>query len=493
MIVPIADDLRRIAKGEILSDNWSRKIYSVDASSHSIIPSVIACPHDEYDIEKICQYSFSKGIAITARGAGTGLLGQSLSDGIIIDFTKYMNKIIEIEDDYIVVQPGVIKGRLDNELKKRGKLFPPDPASSNYCTIGGMIANNSSGAHCLGYGSTIDFIEEINVVYSDGSFGYIRGNNEFDDKIAIFLRLLSPYANLIHERYPKVTKNSCGYRLDAVINSQNLAPQKIFAASEGTLGIVTSVKLKTLNVPLYSHLLVLGFEDLLSAVSVVPLISKFSPVALEMLDNSVIRHGDNTLRLTRKDGCLLFVEFAGDNHVEVERKYTHCRSKLLGKCNTLESVSDDKSRTKIWEARKNALNHIMKLTIGSRRPIGLIEDTVVNLNLLHDYTQYLQQMYMDNKLEYAMYGHVGNGNLHTRPLIDTSSPSEVELIEGLAQEVFKTVIRNRGTITGEHGDGLVRVKYIESMYGSEIFSLFKDVKKLFDPKSVMNPGKKVIQ
>jgi FAD/FMN-containing dehydrogenase len=189
----------------------------------------------------------------------------------------------------------------------------------------------------------------------------------------------------------------------------------------------------------------------------------------------------------------LFVEFAGDNHVEVERKYTHCRSKLSGKCNTLESVSDDKSRTKIWEARKNALNHIMKLTIGSRRPIGLIEDTVVNLNLLHDYTQYLQQMYMDNKLEYAMYGHVGNGNLHTRPLIDTSSPSEVELIEGLAQEVFKTVIRNRGTITGEHGDGLVRVKYIESMYGSEIFSLFKDVKKLFDPKSVMNPGKKVIQ
>ena len=492
MIVQIADDLRRIAKGEILSDTWSRKIYSVDASNQYITPSVITCPHDEYDVEKICQYSFSKGVSITARGAGTGLLGQSLSDDIIIDFTKHMNKIIEIGDDYVIVQPGQIKAKLDNELKKRGKFFPPDPASSNYCTIGGMIANNSSGAHCLGYGSTIDFIREINVVYSDGSFGYISNNNVFDNKIAILLRLLSPYANLIQERYPKVSKNSCGYRLDAVINSQKLAPQKIFAASEGTLGIVTSVKLKILDVPLYSHLLVLGFDDLLSAVSVVPIISEFSPVALEMLDSTVASQAENTQKPTNKAGCLLFVEFAGDSLIDIETRLTRSKSKLSGKCDILESASDDQSRTKIWEARKNALNNIMKLTIGSRRPLGLIEDTVVDINLLHNYTQYLQKMYLDNNLNYVMYGHVGNGNLHTRPLIDINSVSEMELIERLAQQVFKMVIRDGGTITGEHGDGLVRVKYIESMYGRDLFSLFKDVKNLFDPKSLMNPGKKII-
>ena len=492
MIVQIADDLQRIAKGEILSDSWSRKIYSVDASNQFITPSVITCPHDEYDVEKICQYSFSKGVSITARGAGTGLLGQSLSDDIIIDFTKHMNKTIEIADDYIIVQPGQIKGKLDNELKKRGKFFPPDPASSNYCTIGGMIANNSSGPHCLGYGSTIDFIKEISVIYSDGSFGYISNNNVFDDKIAILLRLLSHYTNLIQRSYPRVTKNSCGYRLDAIIQNQKPAPQKLFAASEGTLGIVTSVKLKTLDVPLYSHLLVLGFEDLLSAVSVVPLISKFSPVALEMLDSTVIRQGEDTLKASHKAGCLLFVEFAGDNLIDLETKFTQCKCKLSGICKTLESATDDQSRTKIWEARKNALNNIMKLTVGSRRPLGLIEDTVVNVNLLHDYTQYLQQMYMENKLDYVMYGHVGNGNLHTRPLINMNSASEMELIERLAQGVFKTVIRNGGTITGEHGDGLARVKYIELMYGHELFSLFKDVKKLFDPKCLMNPGKKVI-
>ncbi|MBA3750757.1 MAG: FAD-binding oxidoreductase, partial [Nitrosopumilus sp.] len=283
MTIAIADELRRIAKGEILSDNWSREIYSVDASHYAIKPSVVVCPVDKYDIEKICKYCFSKNVPITARGAGTGLLGQSLSNDIVIDFTKYMDKITEIETDYVEVQPGVVKGILDKELKKRGKFLPPDPASSNYCTIGGMIANNSSGAHCLGYGSTIDFLQEINVVYSDGTTGYVNSNNKSDDfKMSNLLKLLSPYIDFIQSRYPKVTKNSCGYRLDAVINDQGFSPHKIFAASEGTLGILTSARLKILDIPLYRHLLLLGFDDLLSAIFEVPRILQFSPIALEM-------------------------------------------------------------------------------------------------------------------------------------------------------------------------------------------------------------------
>jgi glycolate oxidase len=494
MMIPIADELRCIAKGEILSDNWSREIYSVDASHYTIKPSVVVCPVDKYDIEKICKYSFSKNVPITARGAGTGLLGQSLSNNIVIDFTKYMNKIIEIGTDYVEVQPGVVKGVLDKELKKRGKFLPPDPASSNYCTIGGMIANNSSGAHCLGYGSTIDFLQEICVVYSDGNTGYINGNNKADDCMMTKLfRLLSPYSDIIQNRYPKVTKNSCGYRLDAVINDQGFSPQKIFAASEGTLGILTSARLKILDIPLYRHLLVLGFEDLLSAISEVPLILQFSPIALEMLDHTVVSHEERNTpqQLSTNPGCILFVEFAGDKIGYVERKLNHCKEKLSGKCNIIESVSDEHSMTRIWEARKGALNRIMKLTYGTRKPIGLIEDTVVKPTLLHAYTQYLLRTYFDNKLDYVVYGHVGDGNLHTRPLIDMDSKSEVELIERLAQQVFDRVIRTGGTITGEHGDGLARVKYIPYMYGNEMFSIFLQVKKIFDPKFLLNPGKKI--
>ena len=494
MTIPIADELRCIAKGEILSDSWSREIYSVDASHYVVKPSAVVYPVDKYDIEEICKYCFSKNVPITARGAGTGLLGQSLSNSIVIDFTKYMNKIMEIGTDYIEVQPGVVKGILDKELKKRGKFLPPDPASSNYCTIGGMIANNSSGAHCLGYGSTIDFIQEICVVYSDGTTGYVSCNNKSNDcMMANLLRLLSPYVGVIQNRYPKVTKNSCGYRLDAVINRQGFSPQKIFAASEGTLGILTSIRLKILDIPLYRHLLVLGFEDLLSAISEVPLILQFFPVALEMLDHTVVCHGeDNTpQQLTTNPGCLLFVEFAGDRIGDVERKLNHCKEKLSGKCNIIESVTDERSMTQIWEARKGALNRIMKLTYGTRKPIGLIEDTVVKPTILHGYTQYLLQTYLDSKLDYVFYGHVGDGNLHTRPLIDMDSKSEVELIERLAQQVFDRVIRTGGTITGEHGDGIARVKYIPSMYGNEIFSIFLQVKEIFDPKFILNPGKKI--
>ena len=489
MITPIAEELKRIAKGEILSDDWSKVIYSVDASHYSIKPSVIVCPLDEYDLSDICQYGYFRNISITARGAGTGLLGQSLNHNIIIDFTRHMNKILEIGTDYVLVQPGLVKGILDKELKKRGKFLPPDPASSNYCTIGGMIANNSSGIHALGYGSTIEFLDMVNVVYSDGSFGSISSSNagssdkEPDDqKIAKLYRILSPQIDLIRKQYPKVTKNSCGYRLDAVINNEKFYPHKIFAASEGTLGIVTSAKLKIIDIPLYRATIVFGFKDLLSSMSAVPLVLQFSPVALEMLDHTVFRNLDveASPRVIDSDsdgGSLLL-------QIDLQQKLTST---------TLETVTDENSSNQIWGARKSALNNAMKMTVGSRKPVGLIEDTVVSPDILYDYSRFLLQKYNDNKLDYVIYGHAGNGNLHTRPMINTESETELELFNIIADEVFSKVISCGGTITGEHGDGIARTKYMEFMYGLQVVSIFEQIKKLFDPKFIMNPGKKVIR
>jgi glycolate oxidase len=480
----IAGDLLRIAKGEVLDDSWSRQVYSVDASHYEISPEAVVCPADEHDVEEVCRYSSSKKVPITARGAGTGLLGQSLSTGIILDFTKHMNKILEIEDSYVTVQPGIVKGVLDRELKKRNKFLPPDPASSNYCTIGGMIADNSSGVHCLGYGNTIDFLEVVNVVYADGEPGFARADR-FDDRMKNLRGLLSPHADAIRDGYPQVSKNSCGYRLDAVMSGAFM-PQKVFAASEGTLGIVTSAKLQILDIPVYRCMMVLGFEDLIGAVSATSTILKFSPVALEMLDHTVIsrngRHGDS--------GCLLFVEFAGGNR-KIEDRLKECRKALAGRCSVLEYASDEQSMAKIWQARKGALNDIMKLTVGSRKPIGLIEDTVVRPELLTDHAANLLRTYRENRLDYVMYGHVGDGNMHTRPLVDTGSGREVERIQKIASAVFEQVIRSGGTITGEHGDGLARVGYIEMMYGKHLANIFSQVKRLIDPDFILNPGKKV--
>ena len=505
MVITISDELKVIARGEILSDDWSRKIYSVDASHYSIKPSVIAYPLDEFDLSDICQYGYSKNISMTARGAGTGLLGQSLNDNIIIDFTKYMNKILEIESDYVIVQPGLVKGILDKELEKKGKFFPPDPASNSYCTIGGMIANNSSGIHALGYGSTIDFLDMINVVYSDGEMASIDGDpitnsygkDTLDEKTSKLHKLLLSNIDLVLNGYPKVSKNSCGYRLDSVITAKKFFPQKIFAASEGTLGFVTSAKIKIMDIPLHKAVIVFGFKSLLDAMSFVPLILQFKPVALEMLDHTLFSNADteNSYRNIDKNstGCLLFVEFAGDHLFDIEQRLSTCKDKLSFKSIVLESVFDTNSSKKIWHARKSALNNVMKLTIGSRKPLGLIEDTVVNPNVLYDYTNFLLQKYNDYNLDYVIYGHAGNGNLHTRPIIDTKSDNELEILNSLAAEVFKKVISYGGTISGEHGDGIGRTKYIEFMYGLPIVAIFEQIKKIFDPKYIMNPGKKVIK
>jgi glycolate oxidase len=240
---------------------------------------------------------------------------------------------------------------------------------------------------------------------------------------------------------------------------------------------------------------VASFEDLLSAISVVPLILKFSPVALEILDSTVIRHvveNNDPQPRGEETGCLLFIEFAGDKLAEVEERFDSCSRKLSDKCTIIESASDEQSLIRMWGARKNALNRATKLTVGSRKPIGLIEDTVVRPDMLYDHAQQLLQMYYENKLDYVIYGHAGDGNLHTRPLIDVGSKAETELIDRLGNQVFHRVIRAGGTITGEHGDGLARVKYIESVYGSEIYYLFREIKQLFDPRYIMNVGKKVI-
>ena len=203
----------------------------------------------------------------------------------------------------------------------------------------------------------------------------------------------------------------------------------------------------------------------------------------------------NSVNLSRSEetGCLLFIEFAGDKLAEVEERFDSCSRKLSDKCTIIESAGDEQSLIRMWAARKNALNRATKFTVGSRKPIGLIEDTVVQPDMLHHHALHLLQMYSENRLDYVMYGHAGDGNLHTRPLIDLGSQSETRLIYRLANQVFQRVIKLGGTITAEHGDGLARAKYIESVYGPRIYYLFKEIKKLFDPRCIMNVGKKVIQ
>jgi FAD/FMN-containing dehydrogenase len=320
-------------------------------------------------------------------------------------------------------------------------------------------------------------------------------------KINQLLKLLSPdILNYISLKFPKVTKNSCGYRIDALIDTnKRFLPHKIFASSECTLGITTLAKFRILDIPLYRYVMVIGFENILKAVKSVPTILTFFPSSLELLDSSVlyfnnrIGNKSNFKVNNSNGGTLLIIEFAGDILVKLELQIQLCREKLSAYGEILEVTSDNISTERIWSARKSALNNVMKLTVGSRKPISLIEDTIVDPRYLYEYTQFLLNIYKKYKLDYVFYGHAGNGNLHTRPVIDTASNVYIDLISSLAMEVFSKVSKLSGSITAEHGDGISRTKYISNMYGKTIFEIFKKIKFIFDPTNIMNPGKKIIQ
>ena len=483
-------DLKRLGLVDVFSDDWTRTIYSVDASNCCLKPSIVNFPSDEQEIQKICSYAHEHGIPITCRGAGTGLLGQSLSTGIVLDFTKKMNKILDIADDFVTVQPGVVKAVLDKELARRNKFIPPDPASSNYCTIGGMIANNSSGPHGLGYGSIINYVQSVDLVYNNGTTGFADQRNH-DCRIDKMLKyVLSENIN-IKDHYPNVSKNSSGYRLDAVFENNQVFPQKIFVASEGSLGVVTSCRIATLDIPEKKSLIILEFESILHAALVVPLILKFNPVAIELLDKGTIIEGWKNVQSESKNSCLMFVEFYGNDN-DFYLNVLKFEDTIRQKTTILESGYDKKSVDKAWSERRNSLNSAMKKCIGSRRPAGIIEDTVVHPQLLHDYLVFLLKLLADFKLDYVVYGHAGNGNLHLRPIIDFASKGSNDLMNVLAKRVFGYISKINGSISGEHGDGVLRTKYIPIMYGSTMYEVFKQVKSIFDEKKIMNPGKKIL-
>jgi FAD/FMN-containing dehydrogenase len=248
---------------------------------------------------------------------------------------------------------------------------------------------------------------------------------------------------------------------------------------------------------LYRSISVFAFENILEAVKVVPLIIDLSPSALELLDSTVLNYNNllsnqKQINLNNsKQGTILFIEFDGNSRAVVELRSTLCIQKIKQYGEILQTAYDRLSVDKIWAARKSALTNVMKLTVGSRKPLTLIEDTVVNPKYLHDYTHFLLEVYRKYKLDHVFYGHAGNGNLHTRPIMDNSLHYN-DLVKSVADEVFSKVYHYSGSITAEHGDGIGRTKYISQMYGKVLFEIFKKIKFIFDPTNIMNPGKKVI-
>ena len=464
----IKDRLQSTVQGKVLTDEEHRQFYSVDASSYQIIPDVIVIPKNEKDIINTIKIAKRFKIPVTVRGAGTGLVGSALNKGIIIDMKNFDSCIIQ--KHHAKVGPGISKGALDKELDKRGKFFPPNPSIGSFCSIGGMLGNNSSGSRSLKYGSVIDNVSEITLINGNGEKILFPKDKTYAKKILKITKKINK------DEFPKVTKNSSGYRIDKVVTGKDI--HKIIIGSEGTLGIITSVKLKIKNNPRKRILFVLGYKSIKECIKNCIEINKMNPSAIEFVDKTTLNQ--IKFKFNKKIKCILFVEL--DEKITLNKKKMY---KIING-DIIKELTKKSDMIQWWNYRDTSLHYSLKSIKKENRIPHIIEDAAVPLETLQEIFTILNKINKKYKTKSIAYGHAGNGNIHIRL---ASNRLKEKKIREIAKEYFDEVIKRKGTITAEHGDGLARSEFIKKQYGSKNYQLFMRIKETFDPKNILNPGK----
>ena len=454
-------------QGEVLYKQEFRKFYSVDASSYQIIPKIIVIAKNEEDVVKTIKVAKKFRISVTARGAGTGLVGSALNDGIIIDMKKFDS--IKLNKKNVSVGSGVLKGKLDKKLESVGKFFPPNPSIGNFCSVGGMLGNNSSGSHSLKYGSMIDNVSEITFIDGNGEKIILPKNKKFGNKIFKIIKIDD-------KKMPKVSKNSSGYRIDK-IKSKNDS-HKIIIGSEGTLGIILSAKLKIKDKPKKRILYVIEYKSIFNAAKNSIQINKTNPSALEFVDKNTLKH--IKFKFKKNTKCLLFVEY--DEKIKLNGK--ELKSIISGKI--IQKLDKKLEMAKWWRHRDSALHYSLRAIQKEKRIPHVIEDASVPLENIPKLFSILIKIGKKYKIKSIMYGHMGNGNIHIRLVSDRK---KIKFIKNIATQYFDEVIRMGGTISAEHGDGLARSEFVKQQYGTKNYQIFKKIKKQMDPENILNPGK----
>ncbi|MCX8065931.1 MAG: FAD-binding protein [Candidatus Hydrogenedentes bacterium] len=484
-------------KYDIRTDRLHRWLFSTDASIYEILPAGVAFPHDTQETSELVRIASNEGIPIIPRGAGTGLSGGAIGPGLVLNLSRYMNKILEIspQNRQVWVEAGVVLDSLNEVIKEFGLMFGPDVATSSRATLGGMIANNSSGAFVHNYGLTIDhviaieFVDcygNIHLLTKDGSDSWL-GSKDIAEKVL-------PYADEIRCVFHEgVLKRWPGYALDRYLREYP-SPVPLFGGSEGTLGVITRALLNLVPIPKNRQLIVYTFDSLESAMVAIEPLMELKPASIEHIDDVLFNQtkGQVLFQSARELlgldehnlKSLLFVEFFDPDEEIIEKSQ---KMKLGIKCITCKT---DRERNLLWEFRKAGLSLLTGMK-GSAKPATGIEDTAVRPSDLTNYVRELNEIMDKYKLRASFYGHASAGLLHVRPILDLHSNEEIRKFRSLAGEVFSLVKRYKGSFTGEHGVGVAHSEFMKDQVGEKVFSVMKEVKKVFDPVNLMNPGKVV--
>jgi FAD/FMN-containing dehydrogenase/Fe-S oxidoreductase len=510
-------------KGDLKYDSITLTMYSTDASVYKERPVAVIWPKDTEDIKKVLAFASTEKIPVTVRAAGTSLAGQVVSNGLVLDISRYMNKIIEINptEKWVKTEPGVVLDELNLKLREYGLFFGPETSTANRCNIGGMVGNNACGLHSVIYKSTRDHTLELKVVLSDGSeatFGPANSETlerkcreeSLEGNIYRKLReILSDPLNresILNEfPDPRIPRRNSGYAIDLLLDSVIFSDKSardfniadIVTGSEGTLAIATEIKLNLVPLPpAFKALVCIHLKERNDSFRANLITLKYGPSAVELMDDRILNLTEDNLSqrnnrffLEGKPGAIVIVEFARESEELLEKAISGMVSELKEKgYGYAFPIVKGKDIPRVWDLRKAGLGVLTNMK-GDSKPVSLMEDTAIDVDKLPDYMEDIEKMLSAYGKEAVYHAHIGTGELHIRPLLNLKDENDIQLFRTLGLETAKIVKKYRGSVSGEHGDGRLRGEFLPVIIGERNYELLRQIKLTFDPQNLLNPGK----
>ena len=512
-------ELGKAIRGNVRFDAGSRLLYSTDASMYQMEPVGVVIPRDADDVQAAIETAARHKVAILPRGGGTSLTGQTVNHALVLDFSRYMDQVLEVnaEELWARVQPGLVQDNLNHHVRGLGLGFGPDTSTSNRATLGGMLGNNSGGSHSIAYGLTVEHVIELKTVLADGSravFGEVTPD-EFAAKCRApglegqiyreVARIRDTYADEIQAKYPAHWRRVSGYNLNELVpaigrrhatNGKPLNMARLIVGSEGTFLTVVEAKMRLIRRPKKTAVEVIHYREIQEALESSSSILETGPYAVELTDKMILDLARNNIEQSQRmgfvhgdPGAIMIVEYAGETDAEVRAKIealdARRQSERYGY--TAHVAHDAAEQQSIWKLRKSGLGLLFGIH-GDAKPLAFVEDTAVDPKHLPKFVARFREIFARHDVDGAYYGHCSVGCLHIRPAINIKTARGIEQVKAIADEITDLVVEFNGTISSEHGDGRARSPFLERMYGPRLMQAFRELKRAFDPDNRLNPG-----
>ena len=496
---------------DVLIDRPQRLMYATDASIYEMEPVAIVFPRSQADIEHVVRVASERGVALLSRGAGTSLAGQTVNHAIVVDFSRHMTQLLEVNEaeQWVRVEPGLVIDELNRLLKPYGLQYPIDTSTKNRATVGGGIGNNSCGAHSCVYGKTNDQVLMLDVVLADGTTTRFE---ELDGASLVAKLDLQGLEGAIYQgtreiarrheteidaRYPKIQRRVSGYNLDAALDEGRINLSDLVVGSEGTLAVVTEARMRVVPLPTLTGLAVVHCTDIVEAAKATVVALEHPVSAIELVGDEIIQRCKESIGyapllegMVGEPGALLLVEFYAESDEELQSRLAVLKADLEGRGLAFATIAmtGAADQARWWRMRQAGLGLLMSVK-GDAKPVAIVEDTAVAPERLAEFVTRFDEVVASHGTFAAYYGHASVGCLHIRPLVNVKTEDGLDMTEAIANDIADLVLEFGGSLSGEHGDGILRGVFTERMFGAEITEAFRELKRTWDPQGILNPGK----